>query len=236
MLALNFEVGGRRVGVGPGLLNGNPVHIECDLFAEKVSPAFGINTIVDEIGRPISIYAGQWREAHRLACEDYLESHSLPIAEKRSVVIASCGGSPYDTNMIQAHKTLEMASYACEEGGTIILLAECSEGLGRPDFLKWFEEATSRALESRLREFYEVNGQTAWSLLTKTERFKVVTISRLPQEEIIKMRMIPAASLKDALANVDRAADGYILPRGNAFLPVLQASNEGNIARQLQQL
>ena len=49
--------------------------------------------------------------------------------------------------MIQAHKALDMAAHACVDGGTIVLLAECGDGLGRPDFLKWFESEDSRALE-----------------------------------------------------------------------------------------
>ena len=45
-----------------------------------------------------------------------------------------------------------------------MFLAECGDGLGRPDFMKWFESEIRRALENRLREAYEVNGQTAWAL------------------------------------------------------------------------
>ena len=113
-----------------------------------------------------------------------------------------------------------MAAYACKEGGTIILLAECAEGLGRADFLKWFEEKDSRALEVRLREGYEVNGQTAWSLLTKAERHRIFLVSALPDDAVRRMRMTPAPSLAEAVANVDSRVSGYILPRGAALLPV----------------
>jgi nickel-dependent lactate racemase len=223
-LALDFETGGRREGVGTGLLDGNPVHLECDFIAEKIGPSFSVNAIVDEPGRVTSVFAGHWRDSHRKACEDYLAGHSMAISAKRRVVIASCGGRPFDINLIQAHKTLDMASYACEDGGTIVWLAECPDGLGRPDFLKWFEAKDSSALEQRLREAYEVNGQTAWALLTKTERFKVIMVSKLPPEQVRKMRMIPAASLDEALAEVGPADSGYLLPRGAAFLPILSAS------------
>ena len=113
---------------------------------------------------------------------------------RREVVIASCGGYPHDINLIQAHKSLDMAAHACTDGGTIVLLAECRDGLGRPDFLKWFEEKDSRALEARLRDAYEVNGQTAWSLLTKAERYRIHLVSELPDEDVRRMRMIPARS------------------------------------------
>ncbi|MBD0373142.1 MAG: nickel-dependent lactate racemase [Pyrinomonadaceae bacterium] len=219
MLALDFERGGRRRGVGTGLLEENAVHEECERVAEMVKPTFLINTVVDEEGSAVRVYAGDWRAAHRRACEDYLEDHSLSIDSRRDVVIASAGGFPWDINLIQAHKALDMAAQACREGGQIILLAECSDGLGRADFLKWFEEDDSRALEDRLRHGYEVNGQTAWSLLVKAEKFRVHLVSRLTDEDVRRMRMIPSRTLADALAKIEGEPEGYIMPRGASLLP-----------------
>src|SRR2546423_15066948 len=111
-----------------------------------------------------------------------------------------------------------MASYACEEGGAIVLVAECPDGLGRADFLKWFDAANSRELESRLRASYEVNGQTAWSLLTKAERFRIQLVSSLPDEDVRLMRMTPARTVADALARAG-VGEGYVMPRGAALMP-----------------
>jgi len=221
MLALNFERGGRRAGVGAGLLDGNAVNEECERVAAMVAPAFSISAIVNEHGRPEKIYAGHWRTAHRRASEDYLADHSVRISEKRDVVIVSCGGAPYDINMIQAHKALDMAAAACIDGGLIILLAECRDGLGRDDFMKWFESSDSRALESRLRDSYEVNGQTGWALLTKTETFRVHLITNLPDDEVSRMKMIPTRSIHEALSHTADDAKGYIMPRGAAVLPIV---------------
>ena len=219
--ALDLERGGRRAGVGTGRLDGNAVHEECERIAAEAAPSFLINTVTDARGRIVRLYAGDWRAAHRLACAEYADSHVVKIDEKRAVVIASAGGAPFDLNLIQAHKALEMASYACAEGGHIVLVAECADGLGRADFLKWFDAADSRALEMRLREAYEVNGQTAWALLTKAERFRVQLVSNLPDEDVRHMRMEPARTIEAALAHVDSDAPGYVLPRGAAFMPVV---------------
>src|SRR6266581_2318875 len=221
MLAFDFERGWRRAGVAAGNLDGNAVHEECERVAALIDPAFIINAIVNERGHPHRVFAGNWRVAHRLACESYLADHSKRIDEKREVVVVSCGGSPYDINMIQAHKALDMAAQACVDGGTIVLLAECGDGLGRPDFLKWFDSPDSFALETRLREKYEVNGQTAWALLSKTERFRVLMITKLADDDVRRMRMIPAGSLEEALANISSRARGHIMPRGAAVLPVI---------------
>src|ERR1700752_229556 len=221
MLALDFEKGGRRTGVGIGLLDGNAVNEECERVAELVGPTFSVNTIVNKVKQAVAIFCGDWRAAHRTACNDYLQSHAIEISERRNLVIVSCGGLPHDINLIQAHKALEMASHACNDGGSIILIAECRDGLGRPDFLKWFSEENSRALEHRLREGYEVNGQTAWSLLSKTERYKVHLVSELPTDHVEQMRMSPARTLSDALEKVNASERGFIMPRGAAYLPRL---------------
>jgi nickel-dependent lactate racemase len=219
-LALDFDRGGRRAGVAAGRLQGNAVSDECERVAAMIDPVFSVNAIVDERGRTEKIFAGHWRSAHARACEDYSAGHSVRITEQRELVIVSCGGSPYDINMIQAHKALDMAAAACIDGGLIVLLAECGDGLGRGDFLKWFELADSRALESRLREAYEVNGQTAWALLTKAERFRVHLVTKLSDDDVRRMRMIPARSLEEALSDVGSDAKGYVMPRGAALLPV----------------
>jgi nickel-dependent lactate racemase len=174
----------------------------------------------------VRIYAGDWRVAHRTGCAEYLAGHSVALDEKRDVVIVSCGGSPYDLNLIQAHKALDMAAHACVDGGTIVLLAECRDGLGQPSFLSWFDEPNSRALENRLRDHYEVNGQTAWSLLTKAERYRVQLVSGLPDESVLRMRMFPARSLSHALDQISSERQGYIMPFGARFLPY---SNEGEL-------
>ncbi|MCA1613338.1 MAG: nickel-dependent lactate racemase [Acidobacteria bacterium] len=219
--ALDFEAGGRRAGVGAGRLDGNAVHEECERVAAEIAPSFLINTVTDAAGRAVRLYAGDWRLAHRHACAEFADTHVVNIEEKRAVVVASCGGRPHDINLIQAHKALDMAAYACAEGGSIILVAECAEGTGRADFLRWFDAADSRALEASLRERYAVNGQTAWALLAKAERFDVHLVSTLPAEQVRRMRMTPAGTVEEALARVEPKAGGYVLPRGARFMPVV---------------
>jgi len=222
MLALDFETGGRRAGVQTGRLDGNAVHEECERVAALIAPAFSVNTIVDETKRALKVFCGDWRLAQRAACDYYLEQYSVAVTEKRDIVIVSCGGFPHDINLIQAHKALDMAALACKDGGTIILLAECSDGLGRSDFLKWFDEKDSRALAARLVNGYEVNGQTAWALLAKAERHRVYLVSELPPEEVLRMRMIPVRTLSEALEQAG-SGNGFIMPRGAAVLPRIEA-------------
>ena len=112
--------------------------------------------------------------------------------------------------MIQAHKALEAASDACTDGGTIFLLAECSDGLGRDDFLSWFDAPDSDALAEMLCSKYQVNGQTAWSLLKKAERFDVRIVTTLDESTTSRMRLKKTTSIED----VRPGSNGYIIPGG----------------------
>ena len=79
MLALDFENGGRQAGVGTSLLEGNPVHEECERVAAMINPTFSINAIVDEQG---------------LATE-YLPATGVSLIEKLVVTISESTQKPF---------------------------------------------------------------------------------------------------------------------------------------------
>ena len=216
-LAFDFEQKTRQTGVGIGLLQNNPVHEEFLEVVQTINPTFSVNTFVNGKGEATAVFAGNWKTSHQKACEVYAEKQTVEITEKRDVVIVSCGGFPHDINMIQAHKALEMASHACNDGGTIIFLAECADGLGRSDFLNWFEAENSQGLAEKLCESYQVNGQTAWSLLKKAERFNIQIVTNLSQGETDKMRLKKAGNFVEAMSKTSKNAKGYVLPFGAKF-------------------
>ncbi len=212
-LAFDCETFDRKTGVGAGNLAGNPVHEAFNEVVGKMQPSFAINTIVNDRGELVDLIGGDWKTSHERACGIYAEKHTIKIGEKRETVIVSCGGSPFDLNFIQAHKALEMASNACTDGGTIYFLAECPHGLGRDDFIEWFEAADSRDLAENLCEKYQVNGQTAWSLLKKAEKFDIKILTNLVEEITAKMRLEKILDLE----GIEKNKKGYILPFGAKF-------------------
>ena len=212
-LAFDCEKLSRCEGVGPGLLAGNVVHESFIEAVRAVDPSFAISTFVDDEGRITDLFCGNWITSHAKACEEYAAGHTIHVAKKRKLVLVSAGGYPHDINMIQAHKALDAASKACVDGGTIILVAECSDGTGRADFLDWFEADGSRALAERLCNRYQVNGQTAWSLLEKTERFDVKIVTSLDAGATAQMRLDKIETLQ-SFGN----ETGYIIPDGAKYL------------------
>lgn len=213
-LAFDCESHTRRDGVGPGLLAGNAVHEAFEDAASKVKVSFAVNSIVDERGAVTDIFCGDRVQSHRTACSEYAARHTVQIKEKRDLVIVSCGGWPNDINLVQAHKAIDAAAQACSDGGTIIMVGECAEGLGRDDLLDWFTAANSGELAQRLCEKYKVNGQTAWSLMEKTERFRICAVSSLDEETSRKVGILPFRSVEEAIISTPSDRMGYIIPHG----------------------
>jgi lactate racemase len=218
------EGSGRHPKAVTGVLEGNPVH-EAMLEACALRPPdFMLNTVLGPDKKILAAFAGDWREAHLAGCRFYAQAFSYPIREKADLVVVSCGGFPKDINLIQAHKSMEYASRALKPGGVMILLAECRDGYGNATFFDWFRFPSCGELESALRQHYEINGQTAWSLKEKAERFRIVLVSQLPPAEVRVMGMIPAQTpqlaLDLALPLLPEGFSAYLIPEGGTVLPV----------------
>ena len=216
--------GGRHPRAQPGLLQGNPVHEDMEEVAALFNNLFLLNTVVSPEGRLLHAVAGNAAEAFKNGCQFLKDHFTIPLSSKADLVIASCGGYPWDLNFIQAHKTMEMASGALKNGGVMILLAECSQDFGNPSFLKWFTAATPKQFEDNLRKSYEINGQTAYATFIKARKHQIILISRLKKDEVLAASMTPADTLEEALEKAYRTLGKrnpltYVLPEGSSYLP-----------------
>ncbi|MBL0224740.1 MAG: nickel-dependent lactate racemase [Geobacteraceae bacterium] len=209
-----------------GNLENNPVHQAMAEACALAAPDFILNTVLAPDKRIIAAFAGHWHEAHEAGCRYYRRHFSYPLQETCDLVVVSCGGFPKDINLIQAHKSMEYAAQALTDGGVMILLAECRDGFGNSTFFSWFRHQQLDQFEAALREYYEINGQTAYSILQKTRRFNIILVSGFPVQQVIEMGMRPASSLDQALQIADRLlpADwkALIMPEGGSVLPVMQ--------------
>ncbi len=207
-----------------GNLEGNPVHRAMVEGCALAEPAFILNTVLTADKRIIAAFAGDWREAHEAGCRFYREHFAYPLAEKGDLVVASCGGFPKDINLIQAHKSMEYASQALKDGGVMILLAECRDGFGNGTFFSWFRHKRLEEFETALRAQYEINGQTAYSLLQKAQRFRIILVSQFPVQQVEEMGMIPAQDMEEAMELAIRMLPAewrcYLMPEAGSVLPM----------------
>jgi len=207
-----------------GNLKGNPVHQEMQEAAEKVGIDFNINVVTDENHKIVEIVAGELLTSWWQGVEVCKKIYFCPIEKKAEVVIASAGGYPKDINVYQAQKALENAYQAIKPEGTIILLAECSEGYGEPTFEKWIEEAnTPDDIIKRLKKKFVLGGHKAYAIARTVKEVEVILISFLPPDKVRKLFFIPMEDISQALNYVkDKYGEdfqAYILPSGSTVLP-----------------
>lgn len=207
-----------------GNLDNNPVHQAMNEACALAAPDFIINTVLAPDKRIIAAFAGHWHEAHQAGCRFYRAHFSYPLPEKADLVVVSCGGFPKDINLIQAHKSMEYAAQALADGGVMILLAECRDGFGNSTFFNWFRHTQLDEFEDALREKYEINGQTAYSVLQKAQRLRIILVSEFPGQQVEAMGMLPARTLDEALQKAELFLPNdwraLVMPEGGSVLPV----------------
>jgi nickel-dependent lactate racemase len=223
------EGSGKNSRATTGVLDGNPVHGAMMEACAMVEPAFILNTVLAPDKSLLAAFSGHWRHAHLEGCRYYGDAFTCQVDSPADLVVVSCGGYPKDINLIQAHKSMEYASRALCDGGVMILLAQCRDGYGHPTFFSWFRHRDLTTFEEQLRRQYEINGQTAYSVLQKAQRFRIILVSQLPPEEVRSMSMTPAADLEQALSfaaellPVDPTI--YVIPEGGAVLPMVRGAD-----------
>lgn len=113
-------------------------------------------------------------------CAVFAKSAQRPERHSQDVVIAGCGASPRDIDVVQAHKALFHAALCARDGGEVILFAACPEGLGSPALARWLDLPDRPTLEAKARSAYDLNAQTAISLAAIAQRVRVTWVSQHP--------------------------------------------------------
>jgi len=171
----------RRLSQGcrSGCLDGNPL-AEDLAEIETFRPAdLAVHGILDSHGRVCDLLVGRGGEHFRQACARHA-SHCEVLPRKRyDLVLASCGGFPKDINFIQSHKALHNAAAFVRDGGRLILLARCRDGIGSQTFLPWFQLGGWDAAFDRLAENYMGNGGTALAMMAKLDRIRISLVTAL---------------------------------------------------------
>lgn len=117
-----------------GNMDGNPVRDDINEAGSKLGLDFIVNVVLDEHKNIVFGAAGDVFEAHKCAVEYLDKMYRCPIQQKADIVLVSQGGAPKDANLYQTQKALENAKYAVKDGGTIIVIGACNEGLGSAKF------------------------------------------------------------------------------------------------------
>jgi nickel-dependent lactate racemase len=224
-LSLNPDAPGSNSKVRAALMEGNPFNEDMMEAAEFVKPSFLFNVILDSEGNFTAAVAGDYIEAHRKGCEILRSIDSSSIKEKAEVVIASCGGYPKDIDLYQASKALSNAVEAIKEGGTIILLAECIEGLGSKDMEHiFFNFENNIEREQEVRREYTIARFFAFVICEMAVKYNLLLVSSMDSKTLECCNIKIANTLEEALSLSDAAIKDakliYLMPTAGSTLPV----------------
>ncbi|MDY6876148.1 MAG: nickel-dependent lactate racemase [Chloroflexota bacterium] len=210
-------------------LDSNPVRMDLEEAARHVHVPFILNAILDGAGRIAAAVAGDPIVAHREGCRILDSRNRARLAEPAPVVLACPGGHPKDINLYQAQKGLDNAAHALAAGGTLVLVAECQEGLGHPTFAQWMrEEPDPAARIRRLERGFVLGGHKAAAIArVMLQAGEVALVSSLPPGEMRQMGFTPyptaQAAMDTALAHHGADAPIVVMPHAATTLPIVRS-------------
>jgi nickel-dependent lactate racemase len=105
----------------------NPVRAEMEAIAERVGLSAVCNVVLDQAGRLVRAFYGHPRHAFRAGVELARQVYGVPLPGQADIVVA--GSHPCDIEFWQAHKSLYPADLAVRQGGTVIVVTPCPEGV-----------------------------------------------------------------------------------------------------------
>ena len=186
----------------PGRLEGNPL-AEDLAEVEDCRPAdLAIHAILDTSGSVCQLRAGSGDEHFRRACAEHAGNCECRPAKGYDRVLASCGGFPKDINFIQAHKAVHHAAAFVKDGGILMVLAQCPDGIGSATFLPWFDMGWHAAFD-RLSNRYQGNGGTALAMMEKAQRIRICMVTDLDSDlcRVIGVEKIDVETLAGMAGN-----------------------------------
>jgi nickel-dependent lactate racemase len=202
----------------------SPVRVDMEDAAGVAGLDFILNVVCNSWKDIVMAAAGDFNAAHRAGAAAVDEMYRVPV-QPAEIVITCAGGRPKDINLFQAQKALDNARGAAVDGGTIILLAECSEGLGNPVFERWAREAEcAEDCVERFGREYEFGGHKAALIARESLRHHLIIVSSMAPELSRMCFFEPAKTLEEAVA-MAREREGkdarlLVMPHGNLTLAV----------------
>ena len=186
---------------------------------------FIFNVVLNSKKEIVAAVAGDFIEAHRKGTEIVDSMYKVPLVPADAVIV-SCGGFPKDMNLFQATKSLENAIFAVKKGGSIVLVAECAEGIGDRVYERWSRECkTPDEAIQKFRKCFEFGGHKAATVGRAAKDFKIYLVSKLPETESRSAFFIPVKSIEEALENIfseNPDAKIHVMPNGGWTLPVIK--------------
>lgn len=207
-----------------GALESNPLRRDIEEAGAICGIDFILNVVLSEHKEILRAVAGHPVEAHRAGCA-YLDTLYLKeLPRGADIVLVSQGGAPKDLNLYQTQKALDNARHAVNQGGVIVLIGSCKEGLGERVFEEWMTQSESpQAMIERIGRDFQLGGHKAAAIAMTLERADVYLVSDLEPDFVRSIFLTPHASVQEALdaafEKLGPNATVLAMPYGGSTLP-----------------
>ncbi|WNY27247.1 nickel-dependent lactate racemase [Methanolapillus ohkumae] len=205
----------------------SPVRLDLEEAAKIVGLDFILNVVLDSHKNVVAAFAGDFILAHREGVKVVDKLYKIET-EPADAVIVSCGGFPKDINLYQANKALDNATQAVVEGGSIVLVSECRDGIGNAVYDQWNKScATADEAIARFKQEFEFGGHKAATTAAASKRFHLYLVSSLSPESAREAFFEPCKTVGDAIERIltkNPDAKIQVIPYGGQTLPVMKES------------
>lgn len=181
-LFLDRETRSLAVECEPGKLEGNPLAEDLEEIDTFIPSKISIHGILNVSGKVCQLIIGNSYNDFVEACKINDGYYKYKFSGQFDLVVASSGGYPKDINFIQAHKSAHNAAAFVKDGGTLVILSECTDGIGSNYFIKYLETGSFEAAFALLENNYEGNGGTALSMMLKTKRIRICMLTSFDEK------------------------------------------------------
>lgn len=218
--------------VDPGALLGhfanNPARQDVEEIGQRIGVHFALNAVLNQDKEIAAVFAGEPRAVLLRGIPVVRRLSQVPVSEPFDLVIASPGGHPEDINLYQSQKALAHAALVTRDGGTVILVAACPEGVGSMSYERWVEGMTSHesVIQRFKQEGFRVGPHKAFQIARDAARLRVLVVSQMRANLVRRLLLTPASSLDEAisqtLGTIRREARVGVMPRSSATIPTLE--------------
>ena len=209
----------------PGILSGNLTHEVLLRASQTTRIDSAIHLLERPDGTVAGAFTGDFMGTFEQACALAAKIFRPSLRRKVDIVISSAGGAPWDRSLFEASSSTVMAASICKDQGIVILVAECSGGLGG------FPSGglTGSELKARLahaRKFFSVDMLLEHSFRKVSGEHRTYLVSTLPEHQASSCGLLGAKSVRSALERAIRHAgkDATIalVPYGSHTAPMLE--------------
>ena len=203
-------------GAAPGVIELNPVKEDVVEAVKLAGVDFAVNVAVSPGGEPVGVYAGGFEETWGKAVTALGGGYEAKADALSDVTVVSAGGDRFDFNLYKASWALDGASRVTKRNGTVVLLAECSEGLGADAFTRLAR--VTEASEFERRYMCGAEALQMFKRVTRTQR--VILVSALPSYLVEPLGFESVRTTNQAYEMAvagRRGRSTYVMPYGSTF-------------------